>query len=118
MPTSSLFTGNSNPVQLLNGNGSASHVLNNNNAAQFLGSNNVAVQLLGVNNNAVQFLNVNNNTGVASSTPGPEGCNLFVYHLPPDYDESDLVRLFSPHGKIISTKVFRNPATNLSKCFG
>lgn len=49
---------------------------------------------------------------------GPAGCNLFVYNLPVEYLESDLFVLFSPYGAILSTAIYRDPHTGLSRGFG
>ena len=36
---------------------------------------------------------------------GPKGANLFVYHLPCEVDNEDLVTLFSFFGPLVSVKV-------------
>lgn len=50
--------------------------------------------------------------------PAYGGACMFIYHLPPEANESDLYQLFTLYGTVISTKVMRDPETGESKGYG
>merc|ERR1740121_1615747 len=49
---------------------------------------------------------------------GPPGCNLFVFHLPDDWNDDDLHEYFASHGTVISAKVMKELGTGRSRGFG
>lgn len=49
---------------------------------------------------------------------GPEGANLFVFHLPNWCSNVQLLQLFSPHGNVLSCRIFVDKISGRSRGFG
>lgn len=73
-----------------------------------------------IGSNQMNLLLNNNQTPPSKNKQleGPEGANLFIYHLPPEFNDQQLAELFCTFGNLLSCKVYIDKYTKLSKCFG
>lgn len=55
---------------------------------------------------------------VATPKSGPAGCNVFVFHIPPDWTEFHLRQYFSNYGYLVSATIIRDKLSLASKGFG
>lgn len=53
-----------------------------------------------------------------STKAGPPGCNVFVFHVPPEWGEFHLRQLFSNYGYLLSATIVRDKHTSMSRGFG
>ncbi|CAM9615279.1 unnamed protein product [Discosporangium mesarthrocarpum] len=53
-----------------------------------------------------------------SSLQGPDGCNLFVFHIPNTMTNDALFRLFSKFGNVISARIMVEKTTGRSRGYG
>mmetsp|Transcript_38297 Transcript_38297/g.151488 ORF Transcript_38297/g.151488 Transcript_38297/m.151488 type:complete len:92 (+) Transcript_38297:1462-1737(+) len=49
---------------------------------------------------------------------GPPNSNLFIFNIPPDWNDQILAEVFMPFGKVLSSKVYVDIETRKSKGFG
>ena len=56
--------------------------------------------------------------GSSTETKGPIGANLFVFHIPSEWTESELYSQFSPFGNLLGYRIARERETNRPKGFG
>jgi CUG-BP- and ETR3-like factor len=52
------------------------------------------------------------------SNKGPEGANLFVFHIPNHFSNADLWNLFRPYGNVLSVRIMIEKDTGRSRGFG
>uniref|UniRef100_A0A0G4IDY1 RRM domain-containing protein n=1 Tax=Chromera velia CCMP2878 TaxID=1169474 RepID=A0A0G4IDY1_9ALVE len=57
-------------------------------------------------------------TAAAQLTSHQDDRNLFVFHIPGDWQEENLHKLFRPYGNIVSAIISREPETGRNKGFG
>lgn len=49
---------------------------------------------------------------------GPDGANLFVFHIPNDFSNQEMYDLFSRYGNVLSARIMVEPETGRSRGFG
>lgn len=49
---------------------------------------------------------------------GPPGANLFIFHVPPEWTDNELMNQFSRFGHVLSSRIARDKDTNRPKGFG
>eukprot|EP00916_Digyalum_oweni_P014336 GHVL01023565.1.p1 GENE.GHVL01023565.1~~GHVL01023565.1.p1 ORF type:complete len:316 (+),score=50.16 GHVL01023565.1:36-983(+) len=53
--------------------------------------------------------------GNVGSAFGPAGCNVYIFHLPHEWSETELIQYFSAFGKIVGVRVPRDEGSNRNK---
>ena len=64
-----------------------------------------------------ELMSPNSNKFVGHSQ-GPAGCNLFIFHLPIEWTENELMSYFCPFGNVVSARIMCDKNTGKSKGFG
>mmetsp|Transcript_7787 Transcript_7787/g.22860 ORF Transcript_7787/g.22860 Transcript_7787/m.22860 type:complete len:616 (+) Transcript_7787:468-2315(+) len=53
-----------------------------------------------------------------SSNKGPDGANLFIFHIPNHFTNLDMYHLFSPYGNLLSVRIMVEKESGRSRGFG
>lgn len=53
-----------------------------------------------------------------ASNKGPEGANLFIFHIPNHFSNLDMYQLFSPYGNLLSVRIMVEKESGRSRGFG
>lgn len=53
-----------------------------------------------------------------SHNKGPDGANLFIFHIPNHFTNQDMFRLFEPYGNLLSVRIMVEKDTGRSRGFG
>jgi RNA recognition motif-containing protein len=53
-----------------------------------------------------------------ASNKGPDGANLFIFHIPNHFTNVDMYQLFSPFGNLLSVRIMVEKDTGRSRGFG
>lgn len=52
------------------------------------------------------------------SNKGPDGANLFIFHIPNNFTNVDMYHLFQPYGNLLSVRIMIEKETGRSRGFG
>eukprot|EP00923_Selenidium_pygospionis_P048491 GHVN01083426.1.p1 GENE.GHVN01083426.1~~GHVN01083426.1.p1 ORF type:complete len:617 (-),score=83.45 GHVN01083426.1:1821-3671(-) len=71
----------------------------------------------------VAHVSMNENVNVApnavgAQTHGPPGANVFIFHIPNQWTENDLISHFSAYGTIVSARIATDRGTGRNRGFG
>jgi RNA recognition motif-containing protein len=53
-----------------------------------------------------------------TSNKGPDGANLFIFHIPNHFTNLDMYQLFCPYGNLLSVRIMVEKDTGRSRGFG
>jgi hypothetical protein len=51
--------------------------------------------------------------GGGAARNGPDGSNLFIYHIPASWGDSDLMASFAPFGNVVSATAMKDKVTGV-----